>query len=134
MAVHNHGTEEGEGLACREVLVNGELKGACLRSDNLRDRIAAVVFKTRVNQGDPIVEMVDCNGIADAVIRELTDAIPPIVASAIQGYAQSGLAALSHHGDDSAIEELKRMNKEALQIAQYATTHEDWNGEWKRYE
>lgn len=32
-AVHNHGTEEGEGLACREVLVDGELKGACLRSD-----------------------------------------------------------------------------------------------------
>lgn len=33
MAVHNHGTEEGEGLACREVLVDGELKGACLRQD-----------------------------------------------------------------------------------------------------
>ena len=31
MAVHNHGTEEGEGLACREMLVDGELKGACLR-------------------------------------------------------------------------------------------------------
>lgn len=31
VAVHNHGTEDGEGLACREVLVDGELKGACLR-------------------------------------------------------------------------------------------------------
>lgn len=72
--------------------------------------------------------------IADAVIRELTDAIPPIVATAIQGYAQSGLVALSHHGDDSAIEELKRLNAEALQIAKYATTHEDWNGGFKRYE
>ena len=38
---------------------------------DLRTRIAAAVFDTRVNQGDPIVTMVDCDGIADAVIREL---------------------------------------------------------------
>jgi hypothetical protein len=41
MPVHNHGTEEGKGLACRERMVNGELKGECM-SDSLRDRIAAV--------------------------------------------------------------------------------------------
>lgn len=40
-------------------------------TDTLRDRIAAAVFQTRVNQGDPIVTMVDCNGIADAVIAAL---------------------------------------------------------------
>lgn len=98
---------------------------------SLRARIAAAIAKA---DQDWCSDNNLHDDMADAVIRELTDAIPPIVASAIQGYAQSGLAALSHHGDDSAIEELKRMNKEALQIAQYATTHEDWNGEWKRYE
>ena len=30
MTVHNHGTEEGKGLACRESMVNGELKGECM--------------------------------------------------------------------------------------------------------
>lgn len=40
-------------------------------TDDLRTRIAAAVFDTRVNQGDPIVTMVDCNGIADAVIADL---------------------------------------------------------------
>ncbi|QFG08473.1 hypothetical protein I5H09_gp018 [Mycobacterium phage Yunkel11] len=30
MAVHNHGTEDGPGLACRERLVDGKLRGACL--------------------------------------------------------------------------------------------------------
>lgn len=31
MAVHNHGSEEGEGLACNEALQpDGSLQGACL--------------------------------------------------------------------------------------------------------
>ena len=101
---------------------------------DLRDRIAAVLASVEVVLDGDHLNQTSAWLLADAVIRELTEAIPPIVASAIQGYAQSGLAALSHHGDDSAIEELKRMNKEALQIAQYATTHEDWNGGWNRYE
>ena len=42
MTVHNHGTEEGKGLACRESVVNGELKGECM-TDDLRARIAAVL-------------------------------------------------------------------------------------------
>jgi hypothetical protein len=102
---------------------------------DLRDRIAAALASVEVvlDVWDNLNET-STFLLADAVIRELTEAIPPIVATAIQGYAQSGLAALSHHGDASAIEELKRMNKEALHIAQYATTHEDWNGEWKRYD
>ena len=29
MSVHNHGTEEGDGLACREVRIDGSLKGEC---------------------------------------------------------------------------------------------------------
>jgi hypothetical protein len=28
--VHNHGPEEGEGIACREYPVNGRLLGRCL--------------------------------------------------------------------------------------------------------
>ena len=27
--VHNHGTEQGDGLACRERLVDGQLRGDC---------------------------------------------------------------------------------------------------------
>lgn len=30
MTVHNHGTEEGQGLGCRESLVDGKLVGECL--------------------------------------------------------------------------------------------------------
>lgn len=30
MTVHNHGSEDGPGLACRESLVGGRLRGACL--------------------------------------------------------------------------------------------------------
>ena len=28
-SVHNHGTEQGDGLACRERLVDGNLRGDC---------------------------------------------------------------------------------------------------------
>lgn len=35
MEVHNHGTEEGEGLACRERKIGGRLIGACLAPDNV---------------------------------------------------------------------------------------------------
>ena len=67
--------------------------------------------------------------VADAVIRELTEVIPPIVATAIQSYAQSELAAMSYHGGSrDAFEAMEKMNGEAAQIARYATTHEDWNG------
>ena len=72
MAVHNHGTEEGKGLACRESMVSGELKGECMsESQNptgldvgltLRDRIAAVLSQHDVNLPDKV---------ADAVIRAL---------------------------------------------------------------
>jgi hypothetical protein len=35
MTVHNHGTEEGEGLACPETrLPGGQLKGRCLMEEN----------------------------------------------------------------------------------------------------
>lgn len=68
MAVHNHGSEEGSGLSCREVLVNGELKGECLRTgmaDDLRTRIANDCCS---GYGLKEHERFD---IADAVIREL---------------------------------------------------------------
>lgn len=51
VTVHNHRPDERAGLACREFLVNGELKGECItgsygrRSGALRDRIAAVVHQ-----------------------------------------------------------------------------------------
>jgi hypothetical protein len=68
MAVHNHGTEEGEGLACREVLVNGELKGACLRSDDLRTRIAKVLLQ---NHPTSLLSHDEAHDAADALILQL---------------------------------------------------------------
>ena len=66
--------------------------------------------------------------VADAVMEVITAHIPPIVASAIHGYADSQIVALDYHGGGSAIEEMRRLNREAAQIANYATTHEKWNG------
>jgi len=66
---------------------------------------------------------------ADAVIRELTVIIPPIVASAIHSYADSELAAMSYHGGSKdAFEAMEKLNTEAANIANYATTHQKWNG------
>jgi hypothetical protein len=70
----------------------------------------------------------DYNLMADAVMELITKHIPPIVASAIHGYADSQIVALDYHGDGSAIEEMRRLNREAAQIANYATTHEKWTG------
>lgn len=87
---------------------------------DLRTRIAAVIANGRMVRSN--------NELADAVIRELTEYIPPIFATAIQGFAQSELAAMSYHGaSKDAFEVMEKMNREALQIAQYATKHEDWN-------
>lgn len=90
---------------------------------DLRDRIVAAI-----NGVDDWRGVTDPTILADAVIRALTEAIPPIVASAIQGYVQSELAAISHHGEASEYEAMKRLDREAMQIALYATTHKDWNG------
>lgn len=102
-----------------------------LGQSDLRTRIAAVMEAHDVNSDcgcpGPITNWFD--HMADAVIRELTESIPPIVATAIQGFAQSELAAMSYHGaSKDAFEVMEKMNREALQIAKYATTHEDWNG------
>jgi hypothetical protein len=44
MPVHNHGTEEGAGLACREFrLSNGSIQGACMMSPE--ERMAGIVEK-----------------------------------------------------------------------------------------
>lgn len=50
MTVHNHGSEEGEGLACAELrLPDGSLKGACLMNDSkkidVRENVLDHVFK-----------------------------------------------------------------------------------------
>ena len=95
-------------------------------TDDLRTRIAAAIAKA---DQDWCSDNNLYEDMADAAIRELTDAIPPIVATAIQGYAQSELAAMSYHGGSrDAFDVMEKMNREALQIANYATTHEKWNG------
>ena len=51
--VHDHGTEEGKGLSCRERMINGKLKGECmteLTPEKLReaaDVVAAYAFDRR---------------------------------------------------------------------------------------
>ena len=96
-------------------------------SDTLRTRIAAALLREDQLRVCKLSDA-DIKFMADAVIAELTAAIPPIVATAIQGYAQSELAGMSYHGaSKDAFEVMEKMNREALQIAQYATKHEDWN-------
>jgi hypothetical protein len=34
VTVHNHGTEDGPGLACRELNIGGQLVGACMPCNN----------------------------------------------------------------------------------------------------
>ena len=102
-------------------------------TDNLRDRIAAVLDESLhrqkgIDRPDRFKDWIDNRELADAVLEMLTVHIPPIVASAIHGYADSQIVALDYHGDGSAIEEMRRLNSEAAQIANYATTHERWNG------
>ena len=97
--------------------------------DALRTRIAAALKSYGLvdQYGDPLPDE-ELFDLADAVIRELTIWIPPIFASAIHAWADSELAAISHHGSPGEYEMLKRLNQEAAQIANYATTHERWNG------
>jgi hypothetical protein len=71
MTVHNHGTEEGKGLACRERMVNGTLKGECMTDDNLRDRIAAVLIEAAEFRGVYQLHNPDMRFLADAVIEAL---------------------------------------------------------------
>ncbi|MFM8798691.1 MAG: hypothetical protein ACKODT_07020 [Fluviibacter sp.] len=90
---------------------------------SLRDRIAAVICGM-----DALHAKQWSLDVADAVMEVITVHVPPIVASAIHGYADSQIVALDYHGDGSAIEEMRRLNNEAAQIANYATTHERWSG------
>jgi hypothetical protein len=75
VTVHNHGTEEGKGLSCREIMVDGKLRGECMdqsdssdpvgQSADLRTRIAAVIHKHNVSEYDTYL------GMADVVIEAL---------------------------------------------------------------
>ncbi len=42
--VHNHGTEDGPGLACRESIVDGKLRGACLGPVTRSSRPSRIFF------------------------------------------------------------------------------------------
>lgn len=39
MEVHNHGTEEGRGLACRESKIGGKLVGECMNVTGMEEWI-----------------------------------------------------------------------------------------------
>lgn len=51
-----------------------------------------------------------------------------VIASAIRGYVAGELCGYSYHGDGSAIEALKRIDKDADGIAAYARTHAGFTG------
>ena len=109
--------------------------------DLLRTRIAAAVYQHTLFRA---LDQCECGAafdgfcgrsldawadhVADAVMEMLTRHIPPIVASAIHSYADSELAAITHHGSPEEYEMLKRLNDNAAGIAHYATTHVKWNG------
>lgn len=98
---------------------------------DLRTRIAQVLASTvcTLAEHSPCAECTEAElHVADTVVDDLTKYLPPIFASAIHAYADSQLAALSHHGHPEAIWELNRLNQHAANIANYATTHEKWNG------
>lgn len=90
---------------------------------DLRDRIAAVLYHSFDKLHSENTEV-----LADAVMELITVHIPPIVASAIHAYADSELMAMKYHGDPAGLASMEKLNREAAQIANYATTHENWNG------
>ena len=90
-------------------------------TDDLRTRIAAAIESVRIQRDG------DAAFMADAVMEVITVHIPPIVASAIHSYADSEITAMSYHGDPSDLAAMEKLNKEAAQIANYATKHERWN-------
>jgi hypothetical protein len=63
MAVHNHGAEEGAGLACNELrLPDGSLRGACLMDDEyleLLHRVRIIANDLFGMHQDEIQEFID---------------------------------------------------------------------------
>ncbi len=94
-------------------------------TDDLRTRIAAVFLDWCCKFED--MTDADRSDMADAVMEVITVHIPPIVASAIHSYADSEIMAMSYHGEPSDLAAMEKLNKEAAQIANYATKHERWN-------
>jgi hypothetical protein len=89
-------------------------------TDNLRDRITDVLADEFKRQGYACEWAV----LADAVIRELD--YEERVTSAIQGYAQSEMVALSYHDPlchETAYAAMRRLDTEARQIARYSMTY-----------
>ena len=92
---------------------------------DLRTRIAAAL------EGEQYVNLLgngydydDLLALADAVIRELD--YEERVTSAIQGYAQSEMSALSYHDPlcrETAYGAMRRLDMEARQIARYSMTY-----------
>ena len=129
MPVHNHGTEEGKGLACRETLVNGKLKGECLRQpEDLRARIGRIV-RAAVDSREVCYPV--ALEVADAVIRDLD--LENRITSAICGYAGSEQMALTHHDPNrggTEFDALTRLISEAPKIARYAMRYRpDWKAD-----
>ena len=92
-------------------------------SGGLRGLVAAAISGVDDWRGvtDPAI-------LADAVMELITVHVPPIFASAIHAYADAELTAMNYHGNPAGLAAMKKLNREAAQIANYATMHERWNG------
>jgi len=75
--VHNHGPEDGPGLACNERRVAGRLMGACLLGDDTV--ISPGAFKSvdglkvplRLGQGGPIIGTAEISRDGEVITAEL---------------------------------------------------------------
>ena len=87
---------------------------------DLRERIAAVIDREVNGLWEPLA-------VADAVIAELD--LENRIASAVQGYAQSEMAAITYHDPlrhrETAYEAMQKLNRDSAAIARYAAKDND---------
>jgi hypothetical protein len=97
VTVHNHGTEEGEGLACPELrLPSGRLKGKCLlQEDVLRGDISINTFRRAMGMSESIQnDPLWCQDRAKAMVTDhITNRYSEIVEYTvyIDSFVQIGL-------------------------------------------
>ena len=94
MTVHNHGTEEGKGLACHEQMIDGKLRGECMTAPvpsnpTLREQAFAIALSAV--KATPATAP-DSTGQAEADATVAVDALMPLFASVIAEAEQRGRA------------------------------------------
>lgn len=86
MTVHNHGPEDGPGLACRESVVDGHLRGACLSLPERAVEAAARAIQDTVAQPVRAEDVVISYALARPALAAAT---PHLEAQALRDFAAS---------------------------------------------